>query len=144
MSPRMRLDVVVNLLTMHALTHNCVKLLGGAQMRPNIHIEDMTNLYVWMLNRPHLSGVFNAGFENMSVREIGNIVAGKLGCRTVALPSEDPRSYRQNSDKLLAAGFKPRHTVENAVDEIIAAFREGKLRDNNAWYNLRSTPRKAA
>lgn len=144
LSPRMRLDVVVNMLCMQAVKTGAIRVLGGTQMRPNIHIEDMANLYVWMLNRPHLSGVFNAGFENLSVNEIARMVANRIDARTTRLPSNDPRSYRINSDKLRAAGFVPRKTVKDAIHEIVEAIRDGKLRDEERWINLKSMPLKAA
>jgi nucleoside-diphosphate-sugar epimerase len=134
---------VVNLLTMNALETGIVKVLGGEQMRPNIHIEDMTDLYLWMLDNPW-TGVFNAGFENMAVKDIARMVAERVRCRTVSLPSNDPRSYRQDSTRLLLAGFKPKRTVQNAIDEIIDAYRSGKLRRQENMVNLQSMPRKAA
>lgn len=140
-SPRMRLDVVVNMLTMQALSQGSMKVLGGKQMRPNIHIEDMADLYLWMLERPALTGIYNAGFENLSVAEIARMAAEKTNARTVFMPSNDPRSYRINSDKLLATGFKPKKTVRHAVDEVIAEVHAGRLKDEERWHNLKGMPR---
>lgn len=140
-SPRMRLDVVVNMLTMLALDKGVIAFNGGTQIRPNIHIEDMTDLYLWMLNRSHLNGIYNAGFENLMVKDIAKMIADKLGVRTVALPVTDRRSYRQNSDKLIAAGFEPRHTVSESIDQVIEKFRSGQLRDADVCHNLKSMPR---
>lgn len=143
-SPRMRLDVVVNMFCMQAVKNRVIKVLGGKQYRPNIHIEDMAGLYLWMLDHPEAMGVFNAGFENLKVDQMARMVAERLDVRTARLPSNDPRSYRVNSDKLLAAGFKPRMTVAKAMDEIIDAIKDGKIRDEDRWYNLKSMPAKAA
>ena len=143
-SPRMRLDVVVNLLTMLALEKGVIEYHGGDQIRPNIHIEDMADLYLWMLNRPKITGVFNAGFENMAVRDIANLIANKVGCQAIALPIIDPRSYRQNSDKLLQAGFKPRRTVSDAIDEIISKVSSGHLKENVMWRNILAMKEKRA
>src|SRR3990167_6268916 len=122
-SPRMRLDVMVNSLTMQALTKGVIKFKGGEQFRPNIHIEDMTDLYLWMLDRPSLKGVYNAGFENLAIKDIARMVANRVGAKIVAMPTNDKRSYRINSDKLIATGFYPKRTVDNAIDEIVAAVR---------------------
>lgn len=140
-SPRMRLDVVVNMLTMQAMTKGQITVLGGSQMRPNIHIQDMTDLYLWMLERPHLTGIWNAGFENLSVAEIADKVESYVNCRIATCPSSDPRSYRMNSDKLLAAGFKPQQTVDDAIGDIVAQIATGALRDEEKCYNLKAMPR---
>lgn len=137
-SPRMRLDVAVNNITMMALTQQKIVIQGGKQIRPNIHIEDMADLYLWMLDHPAITGIYNAGFENLSIQRIASMVASRLNVRTVAQPSNDPRSYRLNADKLLATGFTPRKHVSHAIDEIIAKFRAGELKDESRWHNLKA------
>jgi nucleoside-diphosphate-sugar epimerase len=135
-SPRMRFDVSVNMLTMQALNRGEITVLGGDQTRPNIHIDDITDLYLFLLNRPDVTGVYNAGFENLSIRRIAEMACEKASAKITVLPSNDPRSYRVNSDKLLATGFRPRKTVENAIDEICQAYREGRLKDEERFYTL--------
>jgi nucleoside-diphosphate-sugar epimerase len=137
LSPRMRLDVAVNLLTMQALTEGESTVLGGEQTRPNIHIDDITDLYCFLLNRPEATGVYNAGFENISILDIAKIVTRHANAKITIRPSNDPRSYRVNSDKLLATGFKPKKTVEDAIVEICKAFHEGHLKDEARFHNLR-------
>lgn len=137
LSPRMRLDVAVNMLTMQALTSQRITVFGGDQVRPNIHIDDITDLYVYLLERPEVTGVYNAGFENISIRDIAQRVTAIAPAEVVFTPSNDPRSYRQNSDKLLATGFTPRKTVDDAIREIAAAFRDGRLSNEDRWHNLR-------
>ncbi|MBI5615228.1 MAG: SDR family oxidoreductase [Gammaproteobacteria bacterium] len=137
LSPRMRLDVAVNMLTMQALAKGRITVFGGAQTRPNIHIEDITDVYLFLLDHPEVTGVYNAGFENLSLLEIAERVANAVGAEIVVTESNDPRSYRVNSDKLLAAGFKPRKTVQDAINEITAKFRAGELKDEDRFYNLR-------
>ncbi|MBI4694033.1 MAG: SDR family oxidoreductase [Gammaproteobacteria bacterium] len=137
LSPRMRLDVAVNMLTMQALAKGRITVFGGAQTRPNIHIEDITEVYLFLLDHPEVTGVYNAGFENLSLLEIAERVANAVGAEIVVTESNDPRSYRVNSDKLLAAGFKPRKTVQDAINEITAKFRAGELKDEDRFYNLR-------
>lgn len=135
-SPRMRFDVSVNMLTMQALTRGEITVLGGDQTRPNIHIDDITDLYLFLLNRPDVTGIYNAGFENLSIREIAEMACEKASAKITVLPSNDPRSYRVNSDKLLATGFRPRKTVGGAIDEICDAFREGRIRDEERFHTL--------
>lgn len=136
-SPRMRLDVSVNMLTMQALTNGRITVFGGDQVRPNIHIDDITDLYIFLLERPGITGVFNAGFENISIRDIAERVARSIPAEIVVTPSNDPRSYRQNSDKLRQAGFAPRKTVDDAIREIVVAYQRGDLRDIDRWHNLK-------
>ena len=136
-SPRMRLDVAVNLLTIQALTKDKITVLGGNQTRPNIHIEDITDVYLHFITNPEFTGVFNAGFENISILEIANIVASKTGAEIEIRPSNDPRSYRINSDKLLATGFKPKKTVNDAIIEMIELYKNGTLKDIDENYNLK-------
>lgn len=136
-SPRMRLDVSVNLLTMAALTKGKITVLGGAQVRPNIHIDDITDLYIFLLDNPQHSGVYNAGFENISIMDIARMVAENVGAEIEVLPSNDPRSYRVNSDKLLATGFRPKKTVEDAIKELVGLYRQGVLVEADQFHNLK-------
>ena len=136
-SPRMRLDVSVNMLTMQALTKGKITVFGGAQTRPNIHIDDITDLYLHLIDHPEVTGVYNAGFENISILDIAKIVTKQVPVEIVVTESNDPRSYRVNSDKLLATGFKPKKSVEDAVTEIIAKYRAGYLQDDDRFYNLK-------
>ena len=136
-SPRMRLDVAVNLLTMQALAKGKITVFGGDQTRPNIHIDDITDLYVFLLSHPEVTGVYNAGFENISILDIAHLVTKQVPVDISVTASSDPRSYRVNSDKLLATGFKPKKTVEDAISEIVEKFRSGVLKDEDHFYNLR-------
>jgi nucleoside-diphosphate-sugar epimerase len=137
LSPRMRLDVSVNMLTMQALTRGEITVLGGDQTRPNIHIDDITDLYLFLLVHPGVTGIYNAGFENLSIRTIAEMAAQEARAEIKVLPSNDPRSYRVNSDKLLATGFRPKKTVADAIDEICVAYRSGKLKDEERFHNLK-------
>jgi len=136
-SPRMRLDVAVNMLTMQALSRGRITVFGGDQTRPNIHIDDITDLYLFLLDHPEIRGVYNAGFENLSIREVAARVTRQVPAEVVFSPSNDPRSYRVNSDKLLATGFRPRKTVDDAITEMVARYREGNLKDEDRSYNLK-------
>ncbi|XOV79302.1 MAG: NAD-dependent epimerase/dehydratase family protein [Aestuariibacter sp.] len=137
LSKRMRLDVSVNLLTMQALKNGKITVFGGNQTRPNIHIEDITDLYIFLLQNPDVTGIYNAGFENLTISQIADMVASQRGAEIVTTPSNDPRSYRINSDKLLTTGFRPKHTVKDAIEEIVSAFERGELKDEDRFYNLK-------
>jgi nucleoside-diphosphate-sugar epimerase len=136
-SPRMRLDVSVNLLTMHALSKGKITVFGGTQVRPNIHIDDITDLYIHFIKHPEFTGIFNAGFENISILSIAEMVTKQLPVEIEVTASSDPRSYRVNSDKVLATGFKPKKGVENAITEIIENYNSGILTDKEQFHNLK-------
>jgi len=137
-SPRMRLDVSVNMLTIQALKNGKMTVFGGAQTRPNIHIKDIASVYKHFLANPSLpSGTYNAGFENISILEIAQLVASKIPAEIVVSESNDPRSYRQNSDKLLATGFKPQYGIGDAIDEVIEKYESGELIDSDECYTVR-------
>lgn len=139
-SPRMRLDTMVNMLTMQALTKGEITAHcgehGGNLMRPNIHIDDVTDLYIYMLDHPEMIGAYNAGFENISAMDTATMIAEEVEAKINITTVKDKRSYAVNSDKLLATGFKPKHTVKDAIRRIIAAHKGG-LKDEDHCYNLR-------
>lgn len=141
-SPRMRLDVSVNILTMQALKNGRITVIGGSQTRPNIHIDDITDVYLFMLQHPEHAGIYNAGFENLSIMDIARSVTKHAPAEIVVSPSNDPRSYRINSDKLLATGYRPRKTVDDAIRELIAKYETGELKDEDRFYNLKWMQRK--
>lgn len=131
-APRLRLDVVVNILTAHALMNRRIKIFGGAQLRPNIHIDDMVEAYIALLEAPaaRIDGeAFNVGYQNLPVEEIAELVrevVGDPGIEIVREPSDDDRSYHINSDKVREAiGFEPRRRVEDAVQSLVDAFEAG-------------------
>src|SRR6266568_1489663 len=138
-APRQRMDLSVNILTNHAINNRKITVFGGAQKRPNLHIQDMVDLYKVLLTVPDakIAGqIFNAGFQNMSIMEIAQIAKRvvqemfpeKGEIPIVTTPTDDIRSYHVNSDKIQRAlGFKPKHTVEDAVRDLCAAFKAGKL-----------------
>ncbi|WP_066360787.1 NAD-dependent epimerase/dehydratase family protein [Aliarcobacter cryaerophilus] len=136
-SKRMRLDVSVNMLTMQALTNKRITVFGGKQTRPNIHIQDMVNVYLHFLENNTLTGIYNAGFENISILDIAQKVANTISAEIIISESNDPRSYRLNSDKLLLTGFKPQFTVQTAIDEITENYNKGILKDEDKYYNLK-------
>jgi nucleoside-diphosphate-sugar epimerase len=134
-SPRMRLDLTVNLLTMQALTQGRMTVLGGTQVRPNIHIDDLVDLYLFALDR-RLAGVYNAAFENLTVLDIAKLVAEEVPAEITIHPSNDPRSYRLCSTRLGEAGFSPKKNVRIAIQELAAAYRDRRLTDQLAWHTV--------
>lgn len=139
-SPRMRLDTMVNMLTYQALstgriTAHCGEV-GGDLMRPNVHIEDITDLYVFMLERPWLQGIYNAGFENISALDTAKMIANEIRSDIVITKVKDKRSYRINSDKILQAGFKPKWGVKQAIHDLKAKWEEGMLVKRPTSINL--------
>jgi nucleoside-diphosphate-sugar epimerase len=138
-SPRMRLDLSVNTLTMQAVTKGRITVFGGDQTRPNIHLKDMIRVYHHFLaNGRKFPGVFNAGFENISILEIAKRATRHAPAEIIVTPSNDPRSYRLSSKKLTATGFTPEYTVEDAIKEVVAAQRSGQLRDEEHYYNIKT------
>jgi len=137
-SPRMRFDVVVNMFVLQAFKSGQITVLGGDQVRPNIHIEDMAAVYLHFLATSNLkSGCYNAGFENISVMDIAKQVASSFGVEIVVKESNDPRSYRQDSSKLIATGFEKRKSVGAAISEIAVALKSGALKDDDRWHTVR-------
>ena len=137
-SKRMRFDVTVNALSYSALKNKIINVNGGSQIRPNIHIEDLTNLYIFFLNKSkRFCGIYNAGFENLSVLSIAKKIQNEIPCKiNVIKKNFDPRSYRLDSSKLLKLGFKPKYKIIDAVKEIKNKFNEKKIRDNPKFYSI--------
>ncbi len=144
-SPRLRLDLTVNILTNHAVNNGHIKVFGGTQRRPNIHIADMTDLYLACLKAPSeaIDGrVFNAGYENHSIMDIATMVRAVVGKVPIeVVPSDDLRSYHVCSDKIRhEMGFVPQHTIEDAVSDLRDAFSDGKVPDpmtDPRYYNIK-------
>ena len=137
-SPRMRLDLSVSMLTMQALTKGKITVFGGNQTRPNIHMNDMIGVYLHFLELGEkVTGIYNAGFENITILELANKINKHITTKVCIEESNDPRSYRQNSDKLISTNFNPSFTVDDAIKEIIELYNEGKLTDDDSYYNIR-------
>jgi nucleoside-diphosphate-sugar epimerase len=123
---------------MQALKYGEITVFGGSQTRPNINIKDMINVYLHFINNSNIeNGYYNAGLENMTILKIAEIIKEKTGATIKIEPSNDPRSYRQNSDKLISTGFKFQYNVVNAIEEIIAKYNNKILEDKEIYYNLK-------
>ena len=145
-SPRQRLDLVVNILTNHAVNTRRIKVFGGSQLRPNLHIEDMTDLYVQCLAAPddQIDGrTWNAGYENHTVQQLAetvrDVVGGPIALELV--PTDDNRSYHVSSERIRREfGFVPQRTIGQAVADLNGAFADGRLPDamtDSRYYNIR-------
>jgi len=155
-SPRTRMDLSVNILTNHAVNNNKITVFGGTQLRPNLHIQDMCDLYHLLLELPDdkIAGqTFNAGYQNLSIMEIAQIVRkvvkeefpekGEIEITTT--PTDDIRSYHINSDKIARIiGFRPKHTIEDAARDLCKAFKAGKLpasMSDDIYFNVKRMKR---
>ena len=138
-SPRMRLDVSVNMFAWQALKNGEMTVFGGDQVRPNIHIRDMVNVYEhFLLNKSIDSGCYNAGFENISIFSIAETIQSKLQGVSISITeSNDPRSYRQNSDKLLRTGFEQKYNVNDAIDDLIDVYNRGELDEGDHCFTVK-------
>jgi nucleoside-diphosphate-sugar epimerase len=137
LSPKMRLDVSVNNLTWQANKSKKIKVFGGSQIRPNIHIKDLVRVYIFFLkNKKIKSGYYNAGFENLSILQIAKLVKKIIPSKIVISKSNDIRSYRQDSSKLTSLGFKPEHGVVDAIKEITTAYSNKKLIEKKYFYTV--------
>ena len=145
-SPRMRLDLTVNILTNHAINNGKITVFGGEQKRPNLHIEDMTDLYLFILEQPGKKvhkKIYNVGHENYRLREIAEMVRDTLGGNIpiVTTPTNDERSYHVSSTKIKEElGFETKHTIEEAVEDLCDAFDKGIVPDsleNEIYFNIK-------
>jgi nucleoside-diphosphate-sugar epimerase len=136
---RLRLDLSVNILTNHAINNRKITVFGGSQLRPNLHIQDMCDVYAIMIDAPaeKIAGqTFNIGYQNMSIMEIANVVRrvveekfpDKAPIDIVTTPTDDIRSYHINSDKIFRVlGYKPKRSIEDAVRDLCEAFVASKV-----------------
>lgn len=158
-APRQRLDLSVNILTNHAVNNNKITVFGGDQMRPNLHVTDYCDAVEMLMTAPAekvQNETFNIGFQNMSIADLALLVKDvveqefpeKAPIEIVTTPSNDNRSYHINSDKVTRVlGFKPKHTIEDAVRDLCRAFKDGKLPNSMTdvkYYNVKMLKAKEA
>jgi nucleoside-diphosphate-sugar epimerase len=155
-APRQRFDLSVNILTNHAVNANKITVFGGSQQRPNLHIQDYCDAVKLFLVAPSekiQNEIFNVGTQNLTIMQIAEMVRDvvskefpeKSKVEIVTTPSDDLRSYHINSDKIKRVlGFVPKHSIEDAVRDLCAAFRDGRFRDSmndDQYYNVRRLKR---
>ncbi len=154
-SPRTRLDLSINILTNHAVNKNLITIFGGEQQRPNLHIEDMADAYMLLIDEtrsPHekIHGeTFNIGYQNYSIGDLAAMVKKtveeefpeKGDIKMVTTESNDNRSYRINSDKIKnVLGFEAKRSIEDGVRDLCRAFKAGKLPnsfEDNIYFNVK-------
>jgi nucleoside-diphosphate-sugar epimerase len=146
-SPRLRLDLTVNILTNHAVNKGEITVFGGEQMRPNLHIEDMTDFYVFLLEQPNEKihkKIYNVGYENYKVKEIAEMVR-KVIDQSIPIkttPTDDNRSYQVSSKKVKKElSFIPKHSIEEAIIDLKKAFGDGKVSNpltDKRYYNIKT------
>jgi len=151
-SPRMRFDVVVNMLTNQAINTGKIKVLGtGKQMRGNMHILDMCRCYMQLLKEPEskINGeIFNVGLENYTILQLAQVVRDIVGehVEIYLEPDTDPRSYHLNADKIKKQlGFKPQYTINRAIKDIVQVFNDGWYPDSMndpRYYNIKMMKQK--
>lgn len=137
-SPRMRLDLTVNALTLSALQNKKIIVHGGSQIRPNVHIDDICDLYIKFLNiKKKYRGIYNVGFENKSVIEIAKTVQSIINAKIIIeKKNHDPRSYRLNSDKVLNIGFYPKKSIKDAIIELKKLYEKNKIKNKPNYHSL--------
>lgn len=155
-APRQRMDLSVNILTNHAVNKGLITVFGGAQLRPNLHIQDYCDAVELFLEAPAeliQNETFNVGYQNLSIADIAVVVREVVArefpdmgpIEIVTSPSDDIRSYHINSDKIAKVlGFQPKYSIENAVEDLCAAFKAEKLPDSmedDVYFNVRRLKR---
>lgn len=138
-APRMRLDVTVNMLTYQALKHNKITVFGGSQKRPNIHIDDILDIYLFFLKRKIKEvEIYNVGFENLSILQIAKIISKKIGADIkIVKNTYDKRSYNLDSSKLLSLGFKPKKKIEDAINELKDLYEKKVFVDRPNFHSIK-------
>lgn len=151
-APRQRLDLSVNILANHAVNAGKITVFGGSQLRPNLHIQDYCDAVELFLTAPGdkiQNEIFNIGYQNLSLMEIAQLVRqvvseefpDRAETEIVTTPTDDIRSYHINSDKIFRVlGYRPKRTIADAVRELCAAFKAGKLprsMDDDRYFNVR-------
>jgi nucleoside-diphosphate-sugar epimerase len=137
LSKRLRLDLAVNAITFDALSSRQVNVDGGDQMRPHLHIEDMVSTYIHFVDNPELIGIYNVGFENMTIKDLALLVSEKTGAEVHFNNSSDPRSYKLDSSKLLNTGFQPKKNIENAISDLTQEYSESGITASSLNYNVK-------
>lgn len=151
-APRQRLDLTVNILSNFAYNKGFIKVFGGNQMRPNLHIDDYIEAVDIFINAPIEkveNQIFNVGFQNYTVKELAHIVSDTLKSQNISKKeikiffedSNDNRSYHINSDKIKEVlNFKPKRTIEDAITQLTNVMKKGLLPDsfdNDLYFNVK-------
>jgi len=157
-SPRMRLDLSVNILTNHAVNRGVITVFGGTQKRPNLHVDDVADVYLMLLTLPDhkVAGeIFNAAYQNQTISQLADIaktvvedeMPQRAPIRIETTKSDDLRSYHVSSRKIAEKlGYVPKRSIEDAVRDLCAAFKAGKLPNSltdDRYFNVKTVQRLA-
>ncbi len=135
-SPRMRLDLMINILTFQSLQKNEITVFGGKQTRPYIHIKDMVRMYLFFLKKNLKSGVYNASAGNLTASQTAKEIKKMINCKIIYKKSNDPRSYRLSSSKIKKAGFVFEWNLKKGVNELIEKFNSNKISNKPECYSI--------
>ena len=129
---RIRLDLVVNTMTVKAFTEGSLKVFGGEQYRPLLHVKDAAQTIVDNLTTEH-RGIYNLSLRNIKMFDLGQEVKecfSDVKIETVDMKFEDLRNYRASSEKAIKTfGFNPKVTVIEGILELKRLFEEGRIKD---------------
>lgn len=138
-SPRLRLETTVNNLTAQALSTREIKVYGGSQLRPFVHIEDLCDAYIWLLDQPPIHFIYNVSFENLSVMDVANTVRSYTGAEKIlCAETTDMRSYHIDSTLIRQHGFMPAYSAEIAIRQLVTRYIDREWRDEDKNYNIRT------
>ena len=138
-SPRMRYDLTVNAMTYSALKNKKILVFAGKQIRPNIHIEDLSDIYIMLLKNDYKELIVNAGFENLSILEIAKKISKITNAKIIIKKDKnDPRSYRMSPEKLLKrTKFIPKYNVHRAIIDLKEKYENNLLLDDKKFYSVK-------
>jgi nucleoside-diphosphate-sugar epimerase len=140
-SPRMRLDLLVNIFCWLALTKGVITIEGGSQIRPLVHIQDVVDFYAKMVDadaRLVNGEAFHVSAGNFTVQQIADMVQEYTGCELTYTGVTDPRSYPADAEKAATVlGYRPTRTVRDAMVEVCEAIKDGRVRGDTVNYNIR-------
>ena len=131
-SNRLRLDVVLNLFCYQSFFKKKITVLGGNQIRPILHIKDMVGVYDFILKK-NITGIYNVGFENLTVKKIAEEICKRNKTQIEFKKSNDPRSYRMNSEKIIKKGFKPKYNFKDCINDLLTEFKKGYKPSDKNW-----------
>ena len=145
-SKRQRFDLVVNILTNLGVNTGQITVFGGKQLRPNIHINDMIDAYINVLEQEEKkvnSKIYNVGYENQPVLELANLVKKNIEKKVeiILTETDDNRSYHISSDKIRnELDFINKYTIKDAIIGIKNAFKRNEYIDslnNDIYFNVK-------
>ena len=131
---RIRLDLVVNILTTKALVDKKMSVFGGEQWRPLLHVKDVANAIEHNISS-NTKGIFNLHYKNFKIIEIAEKIKEKIpdvSIETTPLPFQDARNYQVSSDKLKReTGFEASIELTQGIEEMYNLISSNRIKDIN-------------